>query len=155
MKCSLGVFAILAFGGLLAVDAPAATSNQQVVYLVKVGDGGASGRPIGCGDSVVPVKVPVRKGVPPLRGAIEALLATAPADDAPARNFWKGEALKVERVALRAGEATIRISGKLLVAGACDAPRIEEQIQATARQFSSVKTVRVLVNGVPLAQALR
>jgi ABC-type uncharacterized transport system substrate-binding protein len=41
------------------------------------------------------------------------------------------------------------------VAGICDEPRITEQIEATAKQFPTVKTVRVFINGIPLKEAIR
>ena len=53
------------------------------------------------------------------------------------------------------GVAIVRIRGTLPVAGVCDQPRIEEQIRATARQFSGVRGVRVLLNGESLADAIR
>jgi len=70
-------------------------------------------------------------------------------------NYWKGSDLKVKSVSLKRGTATIWITGTLTVAGICDEPRITEQITATARQFSSVKRVRVFVNGTPLREAIR
>jgi len=47
-----------------------------------------------------------------------------------------------------------QITGRLLVAGICDEPRITEQIEATAKQFPTVKRVRVFVSGSPLKEAI-
>jgi hypothetical protein len=41
------------------------------------------------------------------------------------------------------------------VAGVCDQPRIESQIEETAKQFPNVRRVRVFVNGRTLASAIR
>jgi hypothetical protein len=51
--------------------------------------------------------------------------------------------------------ATIRIRGRVFIAGVCDAPRIEGQIRETARQFRGVRSVNVFVDGRRLADALR
>jgi len=51
--------------------------------------------------------------------------------------------------------STIRLSGELSVAGVCDEPRIESQIDATARQFPTVKRVKVFIGNQTLAAAIR
>jgi sporulation and spore germination protein len=127
------------------------------IFLVAVGDNGQHGTHIGCDDSLVAVSRPVDAGAAPLEAAIRALLA-APDETAGTlalENFWKGTDLALASVAIAKGTATIRITGHLSVAGVCDEPRISGQIDATARQFSNVKRVRVFVNGRPLAEVIR
>lgn len=131
-----------------------AASRQVKVYLVALDDGGKRGRKIGCGDSLVPVTRPVRAGGTPLRAAVEELLSVPHEYEGGLGNYWWGEDLKVQSISMRGGTATIRISGKLYVAGICDQPRIEEQIKATARQFPGVRRVRVFVNGRTLSDAI-
>lgn len=131
------------------------TTREVKVYLVAVGDAGKAGRKIGCDDSLVPVRRTVRAGRDVLRAAIEELLSLPHEYEGGLGNYWQGEALKVLGVSTRAGTATIRISGRVYVAGVCDEPRIEEQIKETARQFPGVKRVRVLVGGRPLAEVIR
>ena len=53
------------------------------------------------------------------------------------------------------GALAVATALTLPVAGVCDQPRIEEQIKATARQFSGVRGVRILLNGESLADAIR
>ncbi len=127
------------------------------VYLVAPGDEGKTGRKIGCGDSLVPVDRSVAKTAAPLTAALRELLSTPQhLDGAPGlENFWKGRRLKLQSVVLRNGTATIRLSGELSVAGICDEPRIEAQIEATAKQFSTVKRVKVFVNDQTLRNAIR
>lgn len=131
--------------------------SEVKVFLVAVGDDGKSGKRIGCEDSLVPVSRSIEHGTAPLEGAIRALLTASEQSEGALvlGNFWKGTDLKLESVRIKRGLATIRITGQILVAGVCDEPRIESQIAATARQFSTVKKVRVLVNGRPLAEAIR
>lgn len=62
--------------------------------------------------------------------------------------------LKVDDIALVAGKAAIYLSGKVLLGGVCDNPRVDAQIKETALQFSTVKQVSVFVNKIPLEQIL-
>ncbi len=128
------------------------------IYLVALDDKGKMGKKIGCDDSLVPVSRTIKATASPLKATIEELLAS-PADDAEnsqLHNFWRGENLRVKSASIRAGVATIHISGRgPFVAGICDEPRIEEQIKETARQFPTVKRVKVFVNNRTLAQVIR
>lgn len=132
-----------------------AGSREVKVYLVALGDAGKSGRKIGCDDSLVPVTRTVQAGGDPLKAAVGELLSVPREYEGGLGNYWFGENLRVSSASVRAGTATIRISGTLFVAGICDQPRIEEQIKETARQFPGVRRVRVFVNGRTLSSAIR
>ena len=141
----------------------AAAARQEVtIFLVALGDKGRAGRRIGCDDSLVPVRRQVAATGAPLRAALQELLATPRESAYGGRELvnhwsgrWEGLTLRLDSVALRAGVATIRFSGDLPVAGVCDIPRITSQIEQTARQFPTVRQVRVFVNGTPLQEAIR
>lgn len=133
-------------------------TTRVKVYLVALGDNGKIGRRIGCEDSLVAVTRTVAPTSAPLRAAIDELLSMPEEQTEGGRqlgNYWKGSDLKVKSISLKRGTATIWITGTLTVAGICDQPRIVEQMRATARQFSTVKRVRVFVNGISLEQAIR
>lgn len=132
-------------------------AREVKVFLVALDDNGRSGRRIGCGDSLVPVTRTVNaSGGATLRAALEELLSVPHDYDARLKNYWRGENLRLSGVSLSGGVATVRITGRgPLIAGVCDAPRITEQIRATARQFPTVRRVDVFVNGRTLASALR
>ena len=143
-----------------AAAIPAVQSKQRTrevkVYLVALDDNGKRGRRIGCNDSLVPVTRTVAAAGAPLKAAVEELLAVPREYEGNLGNYWAGEGLRVRSaVVSRNGSATIRIEGTLPVAGVCDVPRIEEQVKATARQFRGVRSVRVLLNGERLADAIR
>jgi hypothetical protein len=128
------------------------------VYLVALGDNGKRGKKIGCDDSLVPVTREVKPTVAPLRAALDQLLSMPReyAGDSSLNNFWVGNNLRVKSVAVSGGTATIYIVGEgPFIAGICDEPRVTSQIEATARQFSTVKRVKVFVNGRTLADAIR
>ncbi len=131
--------------------------REVKVYLVALDDDGRSGKKIGCGDSLVPVSRLVGRLRATLRGAIQELLIIPHEYDARLKNFWRGRNLRVRSVSVnRRGVATIHIAGEgPMVAGVCDQPRIESQIEETAKQFPNVRRVRVFVNGRTLASAIR
>lgn len=133
---------------------PAAARTVQV-YLVALDDNGRRGKRVGCNDSLVPVTRTIGRSADPLRAAVEELLAVPREYEGGLGNYWQGEGLSVQSVALRSGVATIRLKGNVQIAGVCDAPRIEGQIRETARQFRGVRSVRVFVGGRRLADALR
>jgi spore germination protein GerM len=112
---------------------------------------------MGCGDSLVAIPRSINKTKAPLTAALRELLSTPPQTDGPPKleNFWKGRNLKLQSVSISNQTATIRISGEVFVAGVCDQPRIESQIEETARQFSTVKKVKVFIGRRTLAQAIR
>ena len=143
---------------IISSSSVAAQRRQQInVYLVAVGDNGQAGKKIGCEDSVVPVTRSIRKTAAPLKAALEELLATPPEIGANPKlqNFWKGRNLRVRSVSIRGSTATIHLSGEVFVAGICDQPRIESQIEETARQFPTVKSVKVFIGKRTLADAIR
>ena len=135
---------------------PTISEGREVkVYLVALDDNGRRGKKIGCNDSLVPVTRTVNADAVPLKAAVEELLSIPREYEGGLGNYWFGENLRVQSATVRAGVATIRIRGNVYIAGICDAPRIEEQIKETARQFRGVRSVRVFVNGRRLADALR
>lgn len=145
--------------GLFGLRPSVSTKTGEVkVYLVAVGDNGKIGRKIGCEDSLVAVTRKVKPTAAPLRAALDELLSIPReyAGDSRLNNFWVGRNLRVKSVAVRAGTATIYIVGEgPFIAGVCDEPRVTEQIEATARQFPTVRRVKVFVNGRRLADAIR
>jgi len=144
---------------ILKQDRSSRNSQSINIYLVAVGDNGKTGKKIGCGDSLIAVTRTIEKTAAPLTAAIRELLQTPQHPGVDGRpnleNFWKGRNLKVSSVSLVNRTATIRLSGALSVAGVCDEPRIESQIDATARQFPTVKRVKVFIGNKTLAAAIR
>lgn len=132
-------------------------SMEVKVYLVALGDNGKTGKKIGCEDSLVPVTRTIQKTAAPLTAALRELLTTPdqPAGNPNLENFWKGENLRVRSVSIRNKTAMIYLSGEVSVAGVCDIPRIESQIEATARQFPNVRRVKVFIGRRTLRDAIR
>lgn len=144
--------------GILKSNENSGERNTTVkVYLVAVGDEGKTGKKIGCGDSLVATNRSVQPTSAPLKAAITELIETPqhPAGNPRLENFWKGRNLRVVSVSILNNTATIRLAGEVFVAGICDIPRIESQIEETAKQFPMVKRVKVFIGSQTLRNALR
>jgi hypothetical protein len=130
--------------------------SRVTLYLVALGDDGRIGRPIGCNDSLVPVEVEVGPTRTPLRSVLEQLLLieNATQGDTKLYNALDRSDLTIDDVTLDGSKAVIALSGDLRLGGVCDAPRVEEQIRATALHFSTVTKVDVSINGMPLEEVL-
>jgi spore germination protein GerM len=133
-------------------------TGEVKVYLVALGDNGKKGKKIGCEDSLVAVKRKIKPTAAPLRAALGELLSMPKDSEAYSglSNYWAGNNLRLKSVVVRRGTATIHIVGEgPSIAGICDEPRVISQIEETARQFPTVKRVRVFVNGQRLEDAVR
>lgn len=131
--------------------------TQVLIYLIAVGDNGASGPKIGCDDSVIAV----RRNIAPTRGVLRAALTEL----LSLKDQYFGESglynalyqsnLSVSDLTIDAqGTAIIQLTGQMALGGTCDAPRVKAQLEYTAFQFSTVKAVNITINGTPLDQAL-
>jgi len=140
------------------LTAPAAAGLDRVnIYLVAMGDNGATGRYIGCGDSLVPVEISITPTLGVLRAAINELLKLEGEQvygESGLYNALYLSSLTLDDVAVVNGEAVIAFSGTLIYGGECDIPRIEEQLKALALQFSTVDRVSITVNGTLLETLL-
>jgi hypothetical protein len=140
--------------------APTATKPPKTltlkVFLIAINDNGVSGKLVGCGDSAVAanVEVPYTTGV--LRAALTKLLSIKDKNygQSGLYNVLYQSNLKISALALKSGVATIHLTGKMTLAGECDNPRVQAELEETALQFSTVKSVQIYINNVPLQKAL-
>lgn len=134
---------------------PASGQTLQI-YLVAIGDNGASGQKFGCDDSLVAVDVVVAPTVAVLRTALNELLALKSDyyGQSGLYNALYQSNLKIDQLGLQNGLASVYLTGDLMLGGTCDSPRVEQQIRATALQFSTVTDVEIFLNGKPLGEAL-
>ena len=139
-------------------DAIASSGASTVkIFLIAINDNGVRGAKIGCGDSVVPLDVPITPTLGVLRAALTRLLSIK-------TRYFGGESdlynsiyqsnLNIENLTLQDGVASIWLSGTLQLGGVCDAPRFQAQLEQTALQFSTVKQVNIFINGRPLSEVL-
>ncbi|HEX5760746.1 MAG TPA: GerMN domain-containing protein [Thermoanaerobaculia bacterium] len=138
--------------------APSAWSRTEAarIFLVELHDGGVGGPRIGCGDSIVGVEVALPSPRPALRGALEALLAIDTPYH-PASGLYSAlhaSPLEIRRLRNEEGRVRVDLAGWVELQEACDGPRVREQLDRTARQFSDVSAVEFWVDGVRLDSVL-
>ncbi len=131
--------------------------DRVKIYLIAIGDNNVSGQLIGCGDSLVPVEVPIAPTPGVLRAALKELFKLEGQQyygQSGLYNALYQSELDIADVAVIGGEARIFLTGTVKLGGECDNPRVEEQLKALALQFSTVERVSIYINGKPLADVL-
>lgn len=130
--------------------------TRTTIHLIALEDAGASGPAIGCGDSVIPVVVDIEPTVAPMTAAYNRLLALKEQYDGESGlyNALYQSNLTLNGINIAGGVAMVSLSGQLVLGGACDAPRVQAQLEQTALQYTTVSAVNILVNGAPLAELL-
>jgi hypothetical protein len=116
------------------------------IGLVALEDEGVLGPVFGCDDSLVTVEREVQSFQDIellIRAAVQQLLVTEEGD---LYNAFLGKDLMVEDVTVSGGIASISLLGVGL-GGACEDPRVVEQLHATATQFPGVDDIEIILNG--------
>lgn len=130
-----------------------ASMTTVKLFLVALEDGGKSGKKIGCGDSLVPVTRTIPSTSTPLRGTYQELFSLHDRfyGQSGLYNSLYQSNLQIQNVTIDAnGHAHVSLTGTYTLGGECDNPRFQEQLQAVALQFPSVKAVTVTINGKTL-----
>ncbi len=122
------------------------------LYLVALGPTEVHGEALGCGDVLVGVERKANLVGTPLETALRALLTAE--DQGNLTNAVRRPGLAIESVTIDRGTATVRLTGPFKIRGVCDIPRIEMQLERTARQFSELNTVEFLVGNQTLQSFL-
>lgn len=128
------------------------TTQQITIYLVAINDNGKSGMKVGCGDSLIPVRMMISPSLTPLTAAINQLLTLDVQyyGQPPLYNSLYNSALHVDAATITNGKATIKLYGSVQLGGECDDPRASAQLEQTALQFPTVKSVDIFINGIPM-----
>ncbi len=126
------------------------------LFFVAINDNGVAGKKIGCGDSIVAVDRFIPTTVAPLTAALRELFSLTDRNygQSGLYNALYQSKLKIDSIAIVNRKATIRLSGSLVLSGACDNPRVQAQLEQVALQFPTVSSVAIFLNGIPLQQAL-
>jgi hypothetical protein len=135
-----------------STGSPQATTTSRVnIYVVDLEGGGQGGSAtIGCGDALAVVRRDITTNGGVLKGALTELfsLKSQYYGESGYYNALYQSNLKVDSAAVDAnGKATVKLSGTAKSGGVCDDPRIVEQIKATVKQFPTVKTMDISING--------
>lgn len=132
------------------------TTVSVLLYLIAIGDEGKSGRRIGCGDSLVAVRRPIPPTTAPLTAAMRLLLSNHHRfyGQSGLYNPLYHSRLRVQRATVVNGRATVHLVGTMSLGGECDNPRVGAQLRQTTLQFSTVHSVAIFINNVPLWKRL-
>jgi hypothetical protein len=137
------------------------TEGEQVMFessqmfLIALEDAGESGEMIGCNDSAIPVEINFEPTEAPLTASLETLLSAEEFyGQSGLYNALAQSDLTVEGIDIMDGVADVNLSGNLTLSGACDAPRVQAQLEMTALQYSTIDSVNFFVNGQPLDEVL-
>jgi hypothetical protein len=126
------------------------------IFLVALNDNGVSGKKIGCGDSLVAVDVKIAPTTGVLRASLEKLLSIKSDyyGDSGLYNALYRSTLSIDNLTIENGVARVLLKGSLYLGGVCDNPRVQNQLEAAALQFSTVSKVNIFINGVALESLL-
>lgn len=137
-----------------------ATTTPQMITigigLIALEDNGASGKAIGCNDSVVLVQEQVPYTVATLHAALSQLLSLEESTHAQSGlyNALANSSLSIDELEIEDGIATVELTGSLMLGGVCDSPRVAAQLEETVLQFATVQEAQIFINGEPLEAAL-
>ena len=151
-----------------ATPSPAPTSEapqptglpEQVapltVYYVAVGDNGASGPLIGCGDSLVATRTAPVTFTDQVGPSIRALLANKSRTVGMSGliNVLYQSSLSYIGGSFDGTTITIYLSGQFMLGGECDIPRAKAQLEYTAMTAAGASRAAVFVNGRPIDDVL-
>jgi hypothetical protein len=147
------IFAAVAIS-FLGCSKKRSPSEQNInIYMIASEGTSYSGKTIGCNDVLVPVSKTVTSNGNIIEEAINSLLAEKDSDDL--KNYVKGPQLILFQVNLAGGVADIYFKGDFLITGACDIPRIKEQITETIKQFADIKKANTYINNQSLDSYLK
>ncbi len=133
-----------------------ATAERVRIFLVAPEDGGRAGRQGGCGDSLVPVEVPLPQPAPALEGALRALLAMSDQYDKASGLLdpLYASRLELAGVQRQGARVDVRLTGYVELGDACANARMLAQLTETALQFRGVSSARFELDGKPLRDLL-
>jgi len=133
-------------GQVLESETPSLTTVS--IFLIAQNDNGKAGKLVGCGDSVVAVERQVASTDAILKATIEELLSMKDQfyTKSGLYNAYYQTDLKLANVNIENGVATIKLTGTFSSSGTCDDPRFKAQVEETAKQFPTVKEVKIYIN---------
>lgn len=142
---------------LLPTSTPSQGSTSIKIFLIALEDNGATGKKIGCNDSVVPVIMNIEPTLAVLKASLTELLKLQGERNYGTSGFYNSlyqSHLSIDSLNIVNREAIIKLKGTLTLGGVCDDPRAKAQLEETALQFNTIVKVSIFINGIPLAQLL-
>jgi hypothetical protein len=134
---------------------PPATRRVKL-FLVALEDNGASGTRIGCNDSLIAIDRDIPYSEAVLKDTLDTLLGLEGGyyGESGLYNVLGFSNLQVESISAQGSVYRINLTGTVVLNGVCDSARFEAQLTETVRQFSTVQSVSIFINGTPLSDVL-
>lgn len=154
MKRIILILALIALGTFwFACSNQNGGSTEEIkIYLVALEGTSQEGKIIGCNDKLVATTKSVKVEKTKLETSIGELIAAK--DTEELKNYVKGFHLMLFQVTIAGGIGDVYLNGELNINGTCDIPRIREQLNETAKQFTDLKKVNFYINAQPLEKYL-
>jgi hypothetical protein len=140
---------------------PTSTISQGAtsvkIFLIALNDNGASGKKIGCNDSVVPVSINIDPTLGVLKASLTELFKMEGQREYGLSGLYNSlyqSHLSIDSLNIVNREAIVKLKGTLSSGGVCDDPRIKAQLEEIALQFKTIDKVSVSINGILLDQVL-
>ncbi|MCB8987805.1 MAG: GerMN domain-containing protein [Ardenticatenaceae bacterium] len=126
--------------------------EQATIYLIALQDAAEGGPLLDCHASTVPVNIDIEPTITPLTDALKRLLSLDQQyyGESGFYNPLYQSDLTLQDVVIEDQTATIYLSGDLQLNSVCDGAWVQGQVENTARQYTAVDSVFILLNGLPL-----
>jgi len=167
---TLSILAVIIVGSIVAAmimntpkaNAPSANNTVQtttgplIIYYVAVDDNGKTGTKIGCGDSAVPVVTADVTTSDKVKSTFENLLANKKQfyGESGLYNVLYKSSLTFVSDSVANGTVTVKLTGTLSLAGECDNPRVQAELEMAAKTAANVSKVAIFINDKPLSEVL-
>lgn len=135
---------------------PQEVTKPLTFYYIAIGDGGKTGSMIACEDSLVSQTIEPVTTDNPVKATLERLLANKDQfiGQSGLYNALYRSNLVFESSTISDDTVTVNLAGSLKLGGECDNPRVQAQLEQTAKTAAGVANVAINLNGKPLADAL-
>lgn len=126
------------------------------LYFIALGDNGASGTKLGCGDSLIESDTDAIGTTNKLQETFQRLLASHDQTygDTGLYNALYESQLSYVSGSVSGDTVTVKLTGTIKQAGECDTPRIQAQLTQAAEAATGAKHAVIDVNGKPLSKVL-
>ncbi len=160
------IMSIIAVDAVVSLNSPRAsapsitktktTTAPLTVYYIAIDDNGKSGSVVGCGDSAVAVKTADITTDNVVKATFDNLLSNHSQyyGESGLYNVLYNSNLSFVNSSVAGNTVTVKLSGSLSLAGECDNPRVQAELEMTAISAAKVGKASVYINDKPLGEVL-
>lgn len=137
-------------------DKATTVSKPLTIYYIAIEDNGIAGSMIGCGDSLVARDTAPITTTDLVKSSFQQLLAGKDQfiGQSGLYNALYQSNLTYLDSSVAGDTVTVNLTGTLKLAGECDNPRVQAQLEQTAKTAAGVAKATINLNNKPLAESL-